>query len=196
MRPAAVGTLAGFLARACGGDERRFGAASSSSSGEAGGSGGAGGGASSVSAGGGGSGGTTARGGAGRFDPAQDPTTTIKHPADMDTRTVNQPIPYIGSASDPQVGPLAGPALVWTSDGRPFADVCAAFLDTLSGAGAPACKHCLEEAPVGVCKAQIEQTHDLGGDAAARTGARSAAARRASAIASRIVWSARPRGVP
>jgi hypothetical protein len=46
---------------------------------------------------------------------AMNPVATINHPGDGETRTANEPIPFVGVATDPQDGALIGPSLVWTS---------------------------------------------------------------------------------
>lgn len=55
-------------------------------------------------------------GAGGAFNPAEDPTAQINHPGDGEDRKVNQPIPFVGVATDPQDGALIGASLVWTSD--------------------------------------------------------------------------------
>ena len=58
-----------------------------------------------------------AGGGSGGSGPGpQDPIPVIDHPGDMETRPADVPVPFIGSANDPQDGALPGSALVWTSD--------------------------------------------------------------------------------
>lgn len=42
------------------------------------------------------------------------PTAQINHPGDAEERVVGVPIPFIGVASDPEDGALAGASLVWT----------------------------------------------------------------------------------
>jgi hypothetical protein len=42
------------------------------------------------------------------------PTAQINHPGDAEERVVGVPIPFIGMASDPEDGDLAGASLVWT----------------------------------------------------------------------------------
>ena len=44
------------------------------------------------------------------------PTVTIVSPEDGETRPSSAPIPFVGSASDPQDGDLTGSSIVWTSD--------------------------------------------------------------------------------
>jgi hypothetical protein len=46
---------------------------------------------------------------------AMDPVATINHPGDGETRNANEPIPFVGVATDPEDGALSGAALVWTS---------------------------------------------------------------------------------
>jgi hypothetical protein len=46
---------------------------------------------------------------------AMNPVATINHPGDGETRNANDPIPFVGVATDPQDGALSGSALVWTS---------------------------------------------------------------------------------
>jgi hypothetical protein len=41
------------------------------------------------------------------------PTAQINHPSDAEERVVGVPIPFIGEASDPEDGVLAGASLVW-----------------------------------------------------------------------------------
>ncbi len=49
-------------------------------------------------------------------DPgAMNPVATINHPGEGETRDANDPIPFVGVATDPQDGDLMGSALVWTS---------------------------------------------------------------------------------
>ena len=49
-------------------------------------------------------------------DPgAMNPVATINHPGEGETRDANDPIPFVGVATDPQDGALTGSALVWTS---------------------------------------------------------------------------------
>jgi len=47
---------------------------------------------------------------------AVNPTATINHPGDGETRAANVDIPFVGVATDPQDGALTGASLVWTSD--------------------------------------------------------------------------------
>lgn len=47
---------------------------------------------------------------------ATDPTVTIVSPEDGEMRPSDIPIPFVGSASDPQDGELTGSSIVWTSD--------------------------------------------------------------------------------
>jgi hypothetical protein len=42
------------------------------------------------------------------------PTAQINHPGDAEERVVGVPIPFIGVASDPEDGALAGASMVWT----------------------------------------------------------------------------------
>lgn len=46
--------------------------------------------------------------------PGSAPTVQINHPGDGDQRPAGVPIPFLGEASDPEDGPLAGASLVWT----------------------------------------------------------------------------------
>jgi hypothetical protein len=46
---------------------------------------------------------------------AMNPVATINHPSEGETRSPNDPIPFVGVATDPQDGALSGSALVWTS---------------------------------------------------------------------------------
>jgi hypothetical protein len=49
-------------------------------------------------------------------DPgAMNPVATINHPGEGETRDANDPVPFVGVATDPQDGALTGSALVWTS---------------------------------------------------------------------------------
>lgn len=44
------------------------------------------------------------------------PTADINHPGDGEERVAGVPIPFIGSATDPEDGALAGASLVWVDD--------------------------------------------------------------------------------
>ena len=46
---------------------------------------------------------------------ASRPTVTIESPDDGETRSGSVPIPFVGSANDPQDGDLTGGSIVWTS---------------------------------------------------------------------------------
>jgi hypothetical protein len=45
----------------------------------------------------------------------QDPIPNINHPGDMETRPANVPVPFIGSATDPQDGAIPANGLRWYS---------------------------------------------------------------------------------
>lgn len=53
--------------------------------------------------------------GQGGANPAEDPVPQINHPGDMECRVVNQSVPFVGVATDPQEGALTGASLVWVS---------------------------------------------------------------------------------
>jgi chitinase len=75
------------------------------------------GGSGGASSAGGATGGAAGEAGAGQggFDPLQNPVAQINHPGDMECRVVDMPVPFVGTATDPQEGALTGGALVWTS---------------------------------------------------------------------------------
>ena len=143
FRCAGVTLLAAGLLLACGSDDDPAGASGDGGAGTggSGGSGGAGGTAGASSGGTSGSGGSAgasaggtgggtggaagaaaasgaagAAGAAGAvFNPATDPTVTINHPGDMECRVVNQAVPMVVVATDPQDGDLTS-AVQWNSD--------------------------------------------------------------------------------